>query len=100
LKDVLNYPNPLADQTTFRFDHNRKGQDLLVVIQIFDAQGTLRKRLTHTVTQSSGIVDIPWDGLDESGRRFGQGVYLYQIEVKSQVDGQKGVVQNRLVVIN
>ncbi|HAI74938.1 MAG TPA: hypothetical protein DCM08_01710, partial [Microscillaceae bacterium] len=35
LKDVLNYPNPLADQTTFRFDHNRKGQDLLVVIQIF-----------------------------------------------------------------
>jgi hypothetical protein len=39
LRNVFNYPNPFSRQTTFSFEHNRFGEELVFELEIFNLQG-------------------------------------------------------------
>ena len=100
LQDVLNYPNPFANSTTFKFAHNRAGEPLSVQVQIFSSQGSLVRSLEWQVNNSTNVVDeLTWDGTDEKGRPLHSGVYLYKIFVKSNIDQVYTQATQRMVVI-
>ncbi len=90
LEHVLNYPNPFTDHTCFQFDHNYANQELSVVIRIFTVSGKQVKTIRHQMFSDGAIrLDdcIPWDGTDDYGDRLARGVYLYKINVASQIPG-------------
>lgn len=77
--DVINYPNPIKDQTTFKFRHNGT-PPVDVVINIFTIQGELVRTLHEEISESY-YGNVPWDGLDSSGRELPSGTYIYTISI-------------------
>ncbi len=100
LDHVLNYPNPFTTHTTFHFDHNKPGEDLKVMIQVFTLNGKLIKTLqTETATSGNHFDKLTWDGLDDYGDNIGKGVYIYKVKVKS-TGGKAAEEFQKLVILN
>ncbi len=101
LDHVLNYPNPFSTNTDFHFDHNRAGDDIEVLIQIYTVSGKLIKSMEQpfyaSPTHISGLV---WDGKDDYGDKIGKGVYVYKVNVRSLRDGSSVMQYQKLVLLN
>ncbi len=101
LNHVLNYPNPFSTYTTFHFDHNRSGDDLEVMVEIYSISGRLIKTLINRdFGGTSHFSDINWDGRDEFGDKIGKGVYVYKVSVRSISDGSTADKYQKLVILN
>jgi len=101
LDHILNYPNPFSTNTEFHFDHNRGGDDIDVMIQIFTVSGKLIKTISNRLFSSpSHVSGIYWDGRDDFGDKIGKGVYVYKLNVKSLRDGSHKFKYQKLVVLN
>lgn len=99
LQNVLNYPNPFTSKTSFQFDHNKAGQDMQVLVQIFTVSGKLVKSIQKDVLAATGHMDgIEWDGKDDYGDAIGKGVYVYKVKVKAQ--GKTDEAFQKLVILN
>ena len=99
IKNIFNYPNPFTENTKFFFDHNRPNEDLEVLIQIFTINGKLVKTIHHIINSNAFRSDaVPWDGLDDFGDKFGRGVYIYKLKVRS-TDGKKAEKIEKLVIL-
>ncbi len=93
LRRILNYPNPFFDRTCFQFEHNLAGQELDIAIQIFTISGRLVKTLEKRIFAEGFIVAandcIEWDGTDDYGSPLAKGIYLYNVQLKSNIDVTK-----------
>ncbi|MGB1206666.1 MAG: T9SS type A sorting domain-containing protein, partial [Chitinophagales bacterium] len=99
LQNVLNYPNPFFDQTSFWFEHNRAGDQLTVTIQIMSLSGRVVKTIQENIVPDGFRVnDIQWNGLDEFGNRIGRGTYIYKIMVRGSDNKTASEVQ-KLVIL-
>jgi hypothetical protein len=99
LKNILNYPNPFKDNTTFRFEHNQSDADIDVLIQIFSVNGFLVKTIKTNIQTTGYIADqINWDGTNEYGQKIGAGIYVYKIKIGNKKNGYTEKSQ-KLVVI-
>ncbi|MBC7391422.1 MAG: type IX secretion system sortase PorU, partial [Opitutaceae bacterium] len=101
IKNLLNYPNPFTTNTVFHFDHNRAGDDLDILLQVYTVTGKLVKSLSsHTVYAHTHISDLVWDGKDDYGDNIGRGVYVYKLSVKALSDGFRKDEYQKLVILN
>ena len=93
LNHVYNYPNPFTTHTQFMFEHNLPNQNLFVTIKIMTLSGKVVKNI-KTIVNSEGtrVNNIDWDGKDEYGEKLANGVYLYNLYVKSS----SGLTANKL----
>jgi len=88
LQNILNYPNPFNNKTTFRFEHNQSNSELEVQILIFSLTGGLVKTIDQKVQTTGYIADqIDWDGTNEYGRKLGSGIYIYIIKIGNKTHG-------------
>lgn len=100
LEHVLNYPNPFTTHTEFFFEHNQACSMLDVRIQVFTVSGKLVKTLEEQVhTEGFRSQPIAWDGRDDFGDKIGRGVYVYRVEVRSDL-GAKAEQFEKLVILN
>lgn len=108
LRNVYNYPNPMNRETRFVFEHNQlPGTPATVRIRIYSLSG----RPIHTIDSdialpegilTGGLVQIPWDGLDDDFDRLATGIYLYKLRVEvEKPDGGRQVSEHieKLAVI-
>ena len=87
LRNVLNYPNPMTNQTDFTFEISRNAE---VTIKIYTLAGRLLKTLTSQATANFNA--IPWDGRDEDGDELANGIYLYRVVAKApSSEGEKKI---------
>ncbi|MCG8606675.1 type IX secretion system sortase PorU, partial [bacterium] len=82
LRDVMNYPNPFTENTTFTFNANREAE---VTIKIYTVSGQLIQTLEYPLAQS-GFNMVEWDGRDADGDMPANGVYLYKLIARSPDD--------------
>ncbi|MEE9168515.1 MAG: FlgD immunoglobulin-like domain containing protein, partial [bacterium] len=80
LKDVLNYPNPFIENTTFQF---LLSQDAEIKIKIYTLAGRLIAEL-DPIPGEFGLNLVDWDGRDQDGDRLANGVYLYLLKARSE----------------
>jgi len=73
-----NYPNPFNRETVIRFTIPEASP---VTIEIYNLLGT-RVRILHSAPSAPGIYTVRWDGLDNSGRIVGAGVYFCQLKAR------------------
>lgn len=96
---VFNYPNPFTTSTGFQFEHNRPGDDLQAMVQIFTVSGKLVKTINKDIFLSgSRVSDIMWDARDEYGDKLARGVYVYRLKVKAS-DGSISDKYEKLVIL-
>ncbi|WP_309937247.1 type IX secretion system sortase PorU [Aureibacter tunicatorum] len=98
--DLYNYPNPVAGETTISFSHNRAGEDLIVSLSLYNSNGQLIfEREKEIFNSSQRVEELKWDSRLDSRNYLAPGVYIYQINVKSQKDGKNAKEFSRLVLI-
>jgi flagellar hook assembly protein FlgD len=97
LQDVQNYPNPVAEQTTFHFRHNVL-DPVNVEIHVYATNGELVRTLGMQRVNSR-IVELPWDGRDSGGNVVSHGMYFYRVLCRT-VDGtQSSEALGRMTVL-
>jgi uncharacterized protein (DUF362 family) len=84
-----NHPNPFSGRTTIRFHASRPEH---VTLTVFDSTG---RRIRNLVDRrmGAGWHEIPWNGLNDAGRRAADGVYFCQLKA----DGFEKAVLMQLV---
>jgi hypothetical protein len=93
-----NWPNPVADETFFTFDHNQVGNNMKVEIQIFDIMGRWVTTLSETVSGSSTrVAPIRWNGRSSNGATLRNGVYVYRI-IATNDKGESSTLVSKLVL--
>jgi hypothetical protein len=84
--NVVNYPNPFSQATTFTFQ--RTSYDPIdVEVKIYSIAG----RLIGTISALNileNFVRIPWDGKDNDGNSLANGVYFYKLIARDK-NGQR-----------
>ncbi|MEC8702158.1 MAG: T9SS type A sorting domain-containing protein, partial [Bacteroidota bacterium] len=97
IKNVMNFPNPFSDYTTFKFDLPQEGQSIFVNLEIYDLRGNKVYNYTHTYEFSPLVVeDIYWNGNDLNNYPLPQGIYIYKLHVNNLVNGKKVTVHNKV----
>jgi len=74
-----NYPNPFNPTTTIDYGVAELSH---VSLEIFDLLGRPVTTLVSQVVEA-GDHTVIWNGLDDSGRRVGSGVYLYRLTAQT-----------------
>jgi hypothetical protein len=101
LSHILNYPNPFSTHTVFHFDHNRAGEELDIMIQVYTVSGKLVKTLdTKVYMSNTHFAGLDWDGRDDFGDKIGKGVYVYRVWVRAPRDGSSVHKYEKLVILN
>jgi hypothetical protein len=97
--DVYNFPNPVLNETTFSFVHNRAGEDLEVIIDIYNMTGAFVREINTIISDSDFKVNnIKWDATNSSGKKLQTGIYIYTVSVRSLYDGTKNVQHQKLII--
>lgn len=86
LAQVVNYPNPFAQETQFTFQFQSPHGPGEVEIKIYTVTGRLIQVIKDLARP--GFNKIYWDGRDRNGDLLANGVYLYKITVN---DGQRSM---------
>ncbi|MCP4550614.1 MAG: type IX secretion system sortase PorU [Bacteroidetes bacterium] len=99
IENLINYPNPFLNETSFLFDHNQANTTLNIEIQIYGMDGqkvrTLRKSINANGFNSG---PIRWDGTSDFGSKLDPGMYIYRIIFENQkLDSPEQI--NKLVII-
>lgn len=97
IREVVNYPNPFASNTTFTFQQNLT-KALNVKVKIYTIAGRLIKEIEQFNILDK-FVRIPWDGRDHDGDQLANGTYLYKLIVESTDKEFRETVLGKLAVI-
>ncbi len=99
VENLMNYPNPFINETNFVFDHNQRGNDIDVLVEIFRLNGQLAKTINAKL-HPEGFRSEPiiWDGSTDGGGKIGRGFYVYRVTVRNEA-GATGKDQSKLVYI-
>jgi len=99
IENLINFPNPVNGETTFSFDHNQLGKDLIITIDIFNGQGKIIKTLQQAVNETSySSKSIKWDGTSNGGSNIESGIYVYRLTAR-KLDGTEVSKTNRMLVV-
>jgi hypothetical protein len=98
ISDLINYPNPFSDKTTFSFRHNKPATELNVKIDIYSLNGQLVKTIDNKVYASGFEVPVEWDGTDDGGTLLRNGIYLFRVTVLTNI-GDQASKSERLVIL-
>jgi hypothetical protein len=101
IEKLRNFPNPFRDYTTFTFEHNRAGDDLDIIIEVYSITGMLVNKINYQIENSPArIDDIVWDSQQQNGSNLPGGVYIFRLGVRSLSDGSKILANHKFVIIN
>ena len=83
-----NYPNPFNPTTNIGFSISDFG---FVELKIYDAAGRLVKTLVNE-NRGAGLHSVQWDATNDLGQKVVSGIYLYKLQMGSQVEVKKMVL--------
>ena len=101
------YPNPIVDQATFFFTHNRSGDDLEAQLFIYSAAGILINAVRVDLRKSeyeanlmgmSEFIELRNPGGPEN--KLQPGMYVARLIVRSLTNGSKNEQVTKLIVLN
>jgi hypothetical protein len=86
LLNVVNYPNPFSNSTTFTFQRT-SSDPIDIEVKIYSIAGRLIGNISvQNIVES--FVRIPWDGKDNDGSVLANGIYFYKLIVHDK-NGQR-----------
>ena len=99
IEELMNYPNPFMESTTFVFSHNQPDSELDISLRIFSMAGRVVKTFERKMLSGGYRTEpIYWDGRDNWGYPLSNGMYLYRITVKNQ-EGQVAAKDGKLILL-
>lgn len=98
LSNVKTFPNPFIEEIYFSFNHNRLGEDLEMVLEVYTTSGALVKRIeVYDYNVRNESITLSWNGLNDSGSAVAPSIYIYRIAVKAMISGISQEVRGKVV---
>ncbi|GAB4179583.1 MAG: type IX secretion system sortase PorU [Calditrichia bacterium] len=97
LRNVVNYPNPMTQDTWFTFSLLNSEPDATVKINIYTLTGRLIRSIETILSAPQGFQKIYWDGRDEEGDYLANGVYLYKVIVDNGAE-KKSKIEKLMIL--
>ncbi len=94
------YPNPIEDEATFSFEHDREDEDLSITIIVYGSAGNVLSQIDYTMNGSQRSIEIPWKAQTDSGESLNQGIYYARTIIRSKLDGAIKEFNQKLVIVN
>jgi hypothetical protein len=99
LANLINYPNPVLNDTKISAEHNRPDEELDITVSIFDMSGRVVRILKSSAVASGyQLSPITWDGTSEGGSRVARGIYPYRVTVRTG-KGETAVSSGRIIIL-
>lgn len=102
INDLLNYPNPMSDLTTFYFELTEPTSRFS--LDIFTLSGRKIRSFSRSGLPAdlypNGNFSLVWDGTDATGDRIATGVYLYKATALPQAGAEAVTSFGKIVVVN
>jgi hypothetical protein len=98
ISDLLNYPNPMKDETTISFSLTAAAK--AVNLEIFTLSGKRIFRYEKMSVPPDFYQFYTWNGLDSDGDKVAVGVYIYKVTAVAESSGQTAESFGKLVVVN
>ncbi|QHV98118.1 type IX secretion system sortase PorU [Spirosoma endbachense] len=93
-------PNPITTQSTITVEHNRPGEPLDWMLQIFDLNGRLFSQQKGQCSDCPSKLEIgTWYGLTDAGQAAPNGLYIFRIHMQSAADGSVVDGSGRLILL-
>jgi hypothetical protein len=100
LHEILNYPNPMKDETSFLIGFSQTDKDYDVTVRIVAETGQTVKVLEGSFYADGNYYrGLSWDGLTTHGNVVNNGIYVYQVTLTDKETGQVVHKANKLVVL-
>lgn len=99
LNKLINYPNPFIQSTDISVEHNRPGEFIEIIINIYTTGGELVQSI-KTGEHPGGyrISPIRWDARNNNGARVAAGIYIYNVLFRTQ-SGETARVSGRMIIL-
>ncbi|MGD8921886.1 MAG: type IX secretion system sortase PorU, partial [Candidatus Zixiibacteriota bacterium] len=102
INELLNYPNPMNERTTFYFELTQPASEFS--LEIFTLSGKKIRSFNQNSLPAdnypNSIFDLEWDGRDADGDRVATGVYIYKAAALPSAGGDRVESFGKIVVIN
>lgn len=92
--------NPARDNTTFIITHDRAGQQVDVIIDVFDMAGRILWTHEATGVSTSNSYTVNWDLTASNGGKLQTGVYLYRVRLASGGSSEASKAKKLVVLSN
>lgn len=97
ISNVQLRPNPFTDEIVIRFEHNKPGQKMLIVLEVYDVFGNLLYQRQHQMRPSGHISDpLRLQASDFAGGHLPTGAYLWRLIAEPE-EGLKQTVSGRMI---
>lgn len=98
LKNLMSYPNPFTSHTRITAEHNRPDEMLDIIITIYSMNGSTVKVIRTSIPVTGyQLPPIEWDGTVGAGKRAGQGIYPYRLEIRT-AKGETSTISGRMII--
>ena len=102
IDELLNYPNPMEEATTFYFGLSQAAEQ--VDLEIYTLSGKSIWQTSRYDLQAdhypNSVAEISWNGCDDTGDRVATGVYIYRLLAKAAGRGETVEQFGKIVVLN
>lgn len=95
ISNLINYPNPLSNETTFSFDYRANDNSAKILLAVFDSHGRLVDEFSQVATV--GKNEIIWQAKNSSNNSLSGGVYVYRITLDGYYTEPKF---GKIIIIN
>lgn len=92
--------NPARDNTTFIITHDRAGQQVDVIIDVFDMSGRILWSHEATGVSTSNSYTVSWDLTTSNGSKLQTGVYLYRVRLAAGGSTEASKAKKLVVLSN
>ena len=94
-KGVINFPNPVSNFTSFKFNLKESGY---VTLNVYNQLGSLVATVTHNEFLPAGQNSVEWNAVDADGRTLNVGSYMYEVVVTPTNSSRAYFFRNMLMI--
>ena len=95
----LVFPNPATEMTTFRFRHNRPGENFEATLRVYNNIGQiLFSETIRFVKAEESIQAWDWIFFKNKTKYPAKGTYIYNLSLKSELEMDSDSVNGKLVI--
>ncbi|MFN3997701.1 type IX secretion system sortase PorU [Algoriphagus sp.] len=93
------YPNPASTESNFEIKHNRRGENLNIILEVYSLTGQiLFKESYRLIKAEENIQDLSWIFLQNQTKYPAKGTYIYKLELQSESDLTSDSVSGKIVI--
>ena len=98
ITELMNYPNPFNETTTFKFNNGYEGEPLEMSLNIYDLRGKIVYSIEKDYEVSPPVIDnLSWNGKDLNGYTLSQGIYIYKLHVRNKSNNRTEIIHSKLL---